>query len=49
MTTQKSASQHVRVCACLQEGWALGSQAGRRSGQKAPPRNGLKTNNQEDQ
>ena len=41
--------ERVSTCACLQEGWAHGSQAGSRSGQKAPPRNGLKTNNQGDQ
>lgn len=43
------AEQRISTCVCLQEGWAHGSQAGRRSGQKAPPRNGLKTNNQGDQ
>lgn len=43
------AEQHISTCVCLQEGWAHGSQAGRRWGQKAPSRNGLKTNNQGDQ
>lgn len=43
------AEERGSICVCLQEGCAHGSQAGRGSGQKAPPRNGLKINNQGDQ
>lgn len=37
---------HISHVYVWQEGWAQRSQAGRRSSQKAPPRNRLKTNNQ---